>query len=75
MRQSGLQQTTALNTFSMFSEKIRLDILCESSARQRIHIKHQASFCLKENSKIIKVSSAAIQLGTLRVNIDKGSKY
>ena len=28
----------------VFSEKIRLDISCESSARQRIHIKHQGLF-------------------------------
>ena len=50
--------------FQHFSEKIRLDILCESSARQRIHIKHQALFIVKK----IKVSSVAILLGTLRVN-------
>ena len=30
--------------FHCFSEKIRLDILSESSARQRIHMKHQALF-------------------------------
>ena len=29
-------------TFSLLSEKIRLDISCESSARQRIHMKLQA---------------------------------
>ena len=38
--------TTAVNkiqnSFHCFSEKIRLDISCESSARQRIHVKHQA---------------------------------
>ena len=44
------------NSFSLFSEKIRLDISCESSARQRIHMKHQALFSKK---KKIKVSSAA----------------
>ena len=30
--------------FHCFSEKIRLDISCESSARQRIHMKHQVLF-------------------------------
>ena len=30
--------------FSLFSEKIRLDVSNESSARQRIHMKHQALF-------------------------------
>ena len=30
--------------FGYFSEKIRLDISCESSARQRIHMKQQALF-------------------------------
>ena len=53
-------QTTFINTFSFFSEKIRLDISCESSARQRIHTKLQALFASKSKSKKIKVSSAAI---------------
>ena len=36
---------TALQcTFSLFSEKIGLDISCEFSARQRIHIKFQVLF-------------------------------
>ena len=30
---------------------IRLDISCESSARQRIHMKYQALFSLKDKSK------------------------
>ena len=34
--------------FIVFSEKIRLDISCESSARQRIHMKNQALFSLKD---------------------------
>ena len=37
--------------FHCFSKKIRLDISCESSAKQRIHMKHQASFSLKDKSK------------------------
>ena len=40
--------------FHCFSEKIRLDISCESSAWQRIHMKHQALFFLKDKSKKIK---------------------
>ena len=50
--------------FHCFSDKIVLDISCDSSAWQRIHMKHQALFFLKDKSKIIKVSSAAILLGT-----------
>ena len=61
-----MQQTTVLNIFHCFSDKIMLDILCESSAWQRIHMKHQALFSSKDKSKIIKVSSAAILLGALR---------
>ena len=37
--------------FQHFSEKIRLVISCESSARQRIHMKHQDLFSSKDNSK------------------------
>ena len=37
--------------FHFFSEKIRLYILCESSARQRIHMKHQALFSWKDKTK------------------------
>ena len=45
-----------------------LDILCESSAWQRIHMKHKP-YCLRKiKVKIIKMSSAAILLGALRVN-------
>ena len=40
-----------LYTSSFFSEKIRPDILCESSARQRIHMKLQALFSAKNKSK------------------------
>ena len=46
--------------FIVLSEKIRLGILYEPSARQRIHIKHQALFSSKDKSNKIKVSSAAI---------------
>ena len=37
--------------FHCFSDKIMLDISCESSAWQRIHTKHQASFSSKDKSK------------------------
>ena len=51
-----------------------LDISCESSAQQMIHIKHQVSFSLKKKKKkkkkknSFKVSSAAVAIGALRVN-------
>ena len=54
-----------MNLFHCFSEKISIDISCESSAWQRIHVEHQALFSLKDKTKKIKVSSAAI--GALRV--------
>ena len=38
-----------------FSEKIRLDVSSESSARQRIHMKTQALFSSKDKSKKINV--------------------
>ena len=34
------------------SMKIRLDFSCESSAKQRIHLKHQVLFFLKNNEII-----------------------
>ena len=46
--------------FIFISEKIKLDISCETSAGQRIYMKLQALFSLKNKSKKIKVSSAAI---------------
>ena len=33
-------------------KKIRLDVSCESSARQRIHMKHQVLFSQKNNETI-----------------------
>ena len=53
--------------FHCFSEKITLDISCESSAR--IHMKHHALFSSKDKSKKIKILSVVILLGSLRVNI------
>ena len=46
--QSRLQQTTFMNRFSFFSEKIRLDVSSESSARQRIHMNNQVLFSSKD---------------------------
>ena len=58
-RQSQLQQTTFKDTFFIFfilffSEKIRFDISCESSVRQRIHMKHQTLFSSKDKSEKLK---------------------
>ena len=36
-------------------KKVRLDVSCESSARQRIHMKHQVLFSLKNNERILNV--------------------
>ena len=41
--------------FYCFSEKIRLDVSSESSARQRIHMKNQALFSLKDKTKKLNV--------------------
>ena len=42
------------NFFHCFSEKIRLDVSSEPSARQRIHMKTQALFSSKDKSKKLK---------------------
>ena len=69
IRPIRLQQTTFINIFSLFSEKIRLDVSSESSARQKIHMKNPALFSSMDKSKKIKVSSATILLGALRVKL------
>ena len=43
-----------MNIFSLFSEKIRLNVSSESSARQRIHMKNQTLFSSKDISKKLK---------------------
>ena len=48
-----------MNIFQCFSEKVRLDVSSESSARQRIHMKNQSLFSSKDKGKKIKMSSAA----------------
>ena len=54
-----------------FSEKIRLDVSSESSARQRIHMKNQVLFSSKDNSKIFKCRLLQFLFGALRVNVDQ----
>ena len=49
-----LQFEASIIFFHCFSEKIRLDVSCESSARQRIHSKHQVLFSSKDKSKKLK---------------------
>ena len=63
-----LQQTTFINIFSLFFRKIRLDVSSESSAWQRIHLKHQALFSSKDNSKKLKCRLLQFLFGALRVN-------
>ena len=46
--------------FHCFSEKLRLDVSSESSARQRVHMKKQALFSSKDKRKNNKMSSVAI---------------
>ena len=53
--------------FSCFSEKIRLDISSESSARQRIHMKSQAVFSSKDKSKRLECLLLQFLFGALRV--------
>ena len=56
------------NFLFYFSEKTSLDILCESSAKQTIHIKCQDLLSLKNKKTNKKLSSAAVVIGALRVN-------
>ena len=51
----------------LFSEKIILDVSSESSARQRIHMKNQALFSLKDKSKKLKCRLLQFLFGVLRV--------
>ena len=53
--------------FVCFSEKIRLGVSSESSARQRIHMKNQALFSLKDKSRKLKCHLLQFLFGTLRV--------
>ena len=55
--------------FLCFSEKIRLVVSSESSARQRIHMKNQALFSSKDKSKQLKCRLLQFSFGALRVNL------
>ena len=55
-----------INIFYCFSEKIRLDISSESSARQRFHMKNQALFPLKDKSKKLKCCLLQFLFGALK---------
>ena len=54
--------------FFYFSEKTSLDITCESSAKQTIHMNCQDLFSLK-NKQNIKMLSAAVVIGTVMVKM------
>ena len=54
----------------LFSEKIRLDVLSESSAKQRINMKNQALFSSKDKSKKLKCHLLQFLFGALRVNTE-----
>ena len=64
--QSWLQQMTFIN-IHCFSEKIRLDVSGESSARQRIHRKNQALFSSEDKSKKLNCRLLQFLIGGLRV--------
>ena len=53
----------------MKKEKIRLEVPSESSARQRIHMKNQASFSLKDKSKKLNCRLLQFLLGASRVKM------
>ena len=52
--------------FHCFSEKIRLDVSSESSARQRNHMKNQVLFSSKGKSKKLKCRLLQVLFGALR---------
>ena len=54
---------------ALFSEKIRLDVSSESSARQRIHMKNQTLLSSKDKSTKLKCHLLQFLFGILRVNI------
>ena len=53
--------------FHCFSEKIRLDVSSESSARQWIHMKNQALSSSKDKSKTLKCPLLQFLFGALRL--------
>ena len=62
--------------FIGFIEKIRLDdVSCDSSARQRIHMKNQALFSSKNKSKKSTCRLLQFLFGALRVNGQINSSF
>ena len=57
----------------VFKKKIRLDISCELSALQTIHMICQALFSLKNKRMYFKVSSAVVVISISRINYYKPS--
>ena len=55
---------------SSYFHEMRLDISCALSARQKIHMKCQSLFSLKNNSKNVRKSSAVILLSILMFKIN-----
>ena len=49
--QTKISAEDILNFYFYLLKKIRLDFSCESFAQQRIHMKHQVLFSLKNNKK------------------------
>ena len=54
--------------FFFFSEKTSLDISCELSAKQTVHMKCQDLFSLKNKKNFLECPLLQILLGALRVN-------
>ena len=54
--------------FHCFSEKIRLDVTSDSSARQRIHKENSALFSSKDKSEKLKCHLLQFLFGALKVN-------
>ena len=60
--------------FHCFSEKIRLDVSSESSARQRIPMKNPALFSSKDKSRKLNCRPLQFLFGPLRVYREKIKK-
>ena len=56
-------------TTTTTTEKIRLDVSSDFSARQRIHMKTEALFSLKDQSKKLKRRLLQFLFGALRVKL------
>ena len=69
MRRTKIAADDTLIFFFYFYllKKIRLDFSCEPSAKQRIHLKYQVLFSLKNNENIFMNVSAEVVIGALKV--------